>query len=82
MAEGAERKIAASAEGVEDDALGVRGEGSVGTVESGYGRVDGDVLLLLGGAVGTSGFERERALAGRGTELVDGEALVDVLRRG
>src|ERR1700761_999171 len=74
MAEGAEREVAAAAEGVENGALCSGGKGNIWTVECGDGRVNGVVL----GSVGTSGLEGERALAGCGTELVNGEALVDL----
>src|ERR1700761_5489751 len=74
MAEGAEREVATTAEGVEDSTLGARGKGNIWTVECGDGRVNGVVF----GSVGTSGLEGECALAGCGTELVDGEALVNL----
>ena len=74
VAEGTKGKIAAAAEGVEDGALGGGGEGCISTVKCGDGAMDRGVL----GCVGTSGLEREGALAGCGTELVDSETLMDV----
>ena len=74
MAESAEREVAAASKGVEDSTLCSGGEGGVRAVECGDGGVDGVVL----GSAGTAGFEGERALAGCGTKLVDGEALVDL----
>jgi hypothetical protein len=44
MAEGAERKVAATAKRVEDGALGGGGEGGVRAVKRGDGGVDGGVI--------------------------------------
>ena len=78
VAEGAEREVAAATEGVEERALGASGVGYIRAVEHSDGGVDGGVLRGVWGGVGASGFEGERTLAGGGTELVNGEALVDV----
>ena len=77
VAVGAEGELAASAEGGEDGAFGLRGKFRVGTVES----ADGGVKFRVGFAsVADAGFESERALARCRTEFVDGEALVHAFR--
>ncbi len=77
---GAERKFTTSAHGGKEGALSGGGEAGRGAVERGNGGVDRGVAGWVVGverAPGRTGFERERALAGRGGELVKGEALVD-----
>jgi protein SCO1/2 len=78
MTKGAERKLATTAEGGEDGALGGDGELGCGIVERADGVEDeGVVPGIRAGGVERAGFEAEGSLAGRGGELVDGEALVD-----
>lgn len=75
MAVSSERKLAAATKGVEHGALGSHGELGRAVIE----RVDGVVQGVIGGVVWCAGFKSERTLARSGRELVDGEALMDVL---
>ncbi len=76
---GADGERATSAEGVEGDALGFDAEAGVGVVEEGDGLTDVGVAVVVDGVGGMAGLDGERSLAGGGTELVRGEALVDPL---
>ncbi len=77
---GADGKRAAAAEGIEGGALGFDAVAGVGVFEEGDGVADVGVAVLRRCACsGLAGFEGERSLAGGGTHLVGGEALVDGL---
>ena len=77
-----ERQLAASAHGGEERTFGVSSLTRGRVVERADGSED---LGIAGGVVGIervlgrAGFERQRSLAGRGSELVNREALVDGL---
>ena len=78
--EGSKGELAGAAHGVQESSLGSGGAARFGAVEGCDGGVDFGVTAGVFGVervVGAAGFERERALAGGGGELVDGEALVD-----
>ena len=70
---------AAAAEGVEGGAFGFDGEAGVGMLEEGDGVADVGVAGLVDWICGAAGLEGKGALAGGGTDLFGGEALVDGL---
>ena len=79
-AEGSEGELATAAHSVEEGAFCGHGAAGFGAVEGRDGGVDFGIAARVFGVervVGAAGFERERALAGGGGKLVDGEALVD-----
>ena len=76
---GADGERAAAAEGVEGGAFGFDGEAGMGMLEEGDGLADVGVAGFVDWILGAAGFEGERALAGGGTDLLGGEALVDGL---
>ena len=81
----AEWQVAAAPQRGQYGALRRRGEGGFGVVEAAYGFEHDAARQVADAVVGgvrplqAQGFEGERALAGRGADLIDGKALVDVL---
>ena len=73
--------LASAAEGVEDGAFRLHRKAGVCVVQGGHGAADDLVALGFGkgSVVRCAGFQGQSSLPGRGTELVDGEALVDPL---
>ena len=70
---------ATATEGVERGAFGFDGEPGVGMLEEGDGLADVGIAGLVDWILSATGFESKRALAGGGTDLLGGEALVDGL---
>ena len=77
----ADGDLAAAAEGLEHGALGLDGETRFRMIERGDGASHGLVALRFrkDSVMGGTSLESQSALAGRGAEFVDGEALVDPL---
>jgi hypothetical protein len=74
---GADGEGTAAAESVEGCAFSIDGEAGVRVFEEGDGVADVGVAGFVDSVCRAAGFEGERTLAGGGTELAGGEALMD-----